>query len=366
MPGRRAPTTVTYGYDGDGVLRDIDGPESRHYLWDIAAPAPLLALERDASGTTRRTYTHGHDLITSTISDRRYAVHQDQIGSVTSLTGPQGTVEARYSYSPFGALERRFGGAADNRPTLGFAGMPHDLLTGFVHMHARTYDPTTGQFLQRDPVAAPPASPAASPYAYALGRPNVLADPTGQCPWCVLAGVGAVVGGAIGGAAYALTTDDFDVWQFGGAVAGGAVAGAVTGVSGPLGGSIATGVFGTSSATGGAAIATTAVINGLGGAAATTVEKRLGYGRAPTAVELALGAATNAYGGWFGNKMFPMHGVYTIAQAPHFAPRSWASLLSGSRNITALYLSAVAGATRSTLWSAYGSFLFAPTRLSDK
>jgi RHS repeat-associated protein len=61
--------------------------------------------------------------------------------------------------------------------------------TGLIYMRARTYDPSTAQFLTRDPWVAITGEP----YSYVAGNPLTFADPTGRCSaWCV---VGVVAGG---------------------------------------------------------------------------------------------------------------------------------------------------------------------------
>jgi RHS repeat-associated protein len=57
----------------------------------------------------------------------------------------------------------------------GYAGEYTDTESGLVYLRARYYDPATGQFLTRDPLA----SASGSPYGYADGDPLNGADPSG-------------------------------------------------------------------------------------------------------------------------------------------------------------------------------------------
>jgi RHS repeat-associated protein len=61
----------------------------------------------------------------------------------------------------------------------GYAGQWHDTETGFIYLRARYYDPTTGQFLTRDPIT--PLT--RSPYGYVYGNPLNNSDPSGL--YCV-------------------------------------------------------------------------------------------------------------------------------------------------------------------------------------
>jgi RHS repeat-associated protein len=48
-------------------------------------------------------------------------------------------------------------------------------------VRARQYDPTSGRFLQRDPVTPSTYDPYVAAYVYANNRPSVLIDPSGLC-----------------------------------------------------------------------------------------------------------------------------------------------------------------------------------------
>ena len=68
-------------------------------------------------------------------------------------------------------------------PTLlGFAGDLRDP-NSLIYLRARWYDPGTGRFLTRDPVAGAIRDPISlNVYAYARGRPSLLVDPRGTDP----------------------------------------------------------------------------------------------------------------------------------------------------------------------------------------
>jgi RHS repeat-associated protein len=61
--------------------------------------------------------------------------------------------------------------------------------TGFYLTHYRFYDPNTGRWLNRDPIGE---DGGINLYAYVEGNPVNFVDPTGECPWCVAAGIGAL------------------------------------------------------------------------------------------------------------------------------------------------------------------------------
>jgi RHS repeat-associated protein len=65
----------------------------------------------------------------------------------------------------------------------GYTGEQHDAETGLLYLRARHYDPATGQFLQRDPLAGEVGAPVTQqPYLYAWNNPLRFADPSGRSP----------------------------------------------------------------------------------------------------------------------------------------------------------------------------------------
>jgi RHS repeat-associated protein len=96
-------------------------------------------------------------------------LHHDQQGSTRMLTHTAGNVVATFSWDPYG----RPAGTADTR--LGYAGQYADRETGSQYLRARHYDPTTSQFLTRDPIV--PLTRQA--HSYALNSPLNFGDPTG-------------------------------------------------------------------------------------------------------------------------------------------------------------------------------------------
>jgi RHS repeat-associated protein len=144
------------------------------FLWDINHAVPQIALERDAADVDQRRYLYGHQRIAQTAGTPSY-YHTDTLGSVAHLTSDTGTTQRTLAYEPFG-IERTNTGPGLGTP-FKFTGEYHDA-TGLYHLRARQYDPETGRFLSRDPIAS-----AGSAYAYAANNPLVYNDPTGAFPW---------------------------------------------------------------------------------------------------------------------------------------------------------------------------------------
>jgi RHS repeat-associated protein len=100
--------------------------------------------------------------------------HADGLGSMTELTDGSGTVVQRYSYEAFGALLASRGTVTQPYT---FIARELDPETGLYHYRARTYDPTTGRFLQEDPVGFEGGD--YNLYRYVLNDPVNLVDPFG-------------------------------------------------------------------------------------------------------------------------------------------------------------------------------------------
>jgi RHS repeat-associated protein len=140
---------------------------------------PLIALERDRDGASRR-YVWGDGSLLSMRSggDDNYVAHDAQ-GSVVGLISAAGATESTFSYDPFGNARASHLAAGAPEIALRYEAERLDP-SGLYHLGARQMDPETGSFVSRDPLTPSPFQPAISPYVYANDRPTVLSDPSGE------------------------------------------------------------------------------------------------------------------------------------------------------------------------------------------
>jgi RHS repeat-associated protein len=81
-----------------------------------------------------------------------YHTAYDGNGNVTGLVGTAGTIAAQYEYGPFGEVIRQSGTMAKNNP-FRFSTKYQDDETDLLYYGYRYYNPSTGRWLSRDPLA---------------------------------------------------------------------------------------------------------------------------------------------------------------------------------------------------------------------
>jgi RHS repeat-associated protein len=161
-------TTWSYTHNGDGLRTAKTGPAgTTAFTWDMAETLPTIL--RDG-GTA---YVYGPDgLPLEQVDSTGNAVyyHHDQLGSTRLLTDPAGSVVGTESYDPYGTPI-----TTGTTTPLGYTGQYTDSESGLIYLRARYYDPTTGQWMSRDPVV----DVTLEPYGYVGGDPMNLVDPSG-------------------------------------------------------------------------------------------------------------------------------------------------------------------------------------------
>ncbi|MEO8198581.1 MAG: RHS repeat-associated core domain-containing protein [Thermoanaerobaculia bacterium] len=136
--------------------------------------------------TTRYAYRDGRLLLSLDSDSGFHDFGLDHLGSVRVSTDDVfGSIAARHTYFPFG---QEATSTAQDDEVMKFTGherdlqsTPGDTADDLDYMHARFRSPLTGRFLSTDPVLGTPRSPQSwNQYAYVLGNPLRLIDPTGM------------------------------------------------------------------------------------------------------------------------------------------------------------------------------------------
>jgi RHS repeat-associated protein len=181
----------TYTYDGRGLRASQKIAGVMTYLdWNATEAVPTLL----SDGTN--SYIYGPaGLPVEQVNNAAGTVlylHHDQQGSTRLLTDSTGKAVGKCSFSPYGGPNCE--GSATT--PLGYDGQYTSSDTGLIYMRARTYDPTTSQFLTVDPldratstlahatdeqyvIAALRSASGGGPYVYASDNPVKNYDPTG-------------------------------------------------------------------------------------------------------------------------------------------------------------------------------------------
>lgn len=346
-PDPAATVEIAYDAEGNRTAKTVSAPGGAPvvttYEHDLNGPLPLLLAERQGGEVVRSyRYAEGEFLGLATPEGELHAL-RDGLGSTTDLLDDRGRKAWRYTYGADGVTRQEHVNRRTPVNPVQFTGQHYDADLGLYDLRTRLYDPRTARFVQRDTVLLDPWSPAASSYLYADGRPTSVTDPAGTCPFCVLAGVGALVGGVASAATYAVTNRgaDFSTRGLLAATVSGAAAGALGAVAGPVVGTATKALTG---AAGG-------VVNvGLSGAANAGIGAGGAYldnvlaGRDTTASSLLFGAGFGALGGYAGGRFAPGSGMSTIRSAQYFAPRTVRGAFNPrGRNTQALYRSGFIG-----------------------
>ena len=150
-------TTVLFAYDEMGNLigeYDSIGNTVREHVWFAGAPVAVLA------GT-----------------DTHY-VHTDHLGTPRAITDA-GTVIWSWESDAYGssaANEDPDGDSTLFTYNLRFPGQYYDVETGFHYNYFRTLDPSTGRYLESDPIGL---NGGLNTYGYGLQNPTKFKDPFG-------------------------------------------------------------------------------------------------------------------------------------------------------------------------------------------
>jgi RHS repeat-associated protein len=189
--------TISFNYNGDGVrVRKTVNGAATNYVQDIAAPLPVVLIERIAGQDT--LYLYGLDLLEQvTPGGSRSYYHTDALGSTRALSNDASDRTDAYTYDVFGSV-RTHGGSASQ--PFGFTGEQHDDEGWLLYLRTRFYDPTIGRFSQRDVVQSSVVHPQTwNMYVYVYNSPAKLIDPMGF--WGISIRLnGGYTGAAIGGA----------------------------------------------------------------------------------------------------------------------------------------------------------------------
>ncbi len=204
--------TADFSYSADyertkmAISRDGNDVIARYYM------GGCYELEATPTGNKERLYLGGDYysalavLVKENGVEKVYNILRDNLGSVTHIIAPDGSLVQELSYDAWGRLrdpatQQVF--EPGNEPELflgrGYTGHEHLPQFGLINMNARLYDAALGRFLSPDQyVQMPDFSQNFNRYSYCMNNPLKYVDKDGKLFWLIAA---AVVGAYIGGVA---------------------------------------------------------------------------------------------------------------------------------------------------------------------
>jgi len=176
-----------YNHGGERVRKSgnvFSGPLTDRLF--IYSESSQLLGEYAANGTAVAQYLWLGNMPIGVIqSGQVYAIHTDHLTTPRAVINSQGTTVWRWE-----SLDQPFGESlADEDPdgdgvtfefNLRFPGQYFDEETGLHYNYFRDYDPTTGRYIQSDPIGL---DGGINTYAYVASSPLMLTDPEGLDYW---------------------------------------------------------------------------------------------------------------------------------------------------------------------------------------
>ncbi len=111
--------------------------------------------------------------LSATVEAKTYFVHADHLGTPQVITDDQQNVAWKANYDPFGKATVTTETITNN---LRFPGQYYDQETGIHYNYFRDYDPSTGRYIESDPIGL---SGGTNTYVYSLNNTLRFVDPLG-------------------------------------------------------------------------------------------------------------------------------------------------------------------------------------------
>src|SRR6267143_4464396 len=141
--GYNTAVVTNFVYDGWNLLAELDGGNYNAVVCSYMWGSDLSGSLQGAGGVS--------GLLAVTPGAATHFVSYDGNGNVAGLTDGSGNISARYEYSPFGETIRASGSAA-NLNAVRFSTKYVDAESAFAYYGYRFYSPSSGRWLDRDPL----------------------------------------------------------------------------------------------------------------------------------------------------------------------------------------------------------------------
>ena len=209
--------TVDFAYDSDGKrVKKISGNTETKYYYNGSILSGLVRTTTGSTGTTKTTVqfvydAEGKPFMLRLNGKTDYFYLYNGLGDVVGLIDSSNKVVVRYQYNSWGKVTSSEDTSGVSLATLNpfrYRKYVYDPETGLYCLGSRYYDPEVGRFVNADDTdvifAKPQELGNKNLYAYCDNNPVAREDYAGEFPIpCI---VGAVVGAAVSGFSYVLTS----------------------------------------------------------------------------------------------------------------------------------------------------------------
>ena len=209
--------TVDFAYDSDGKrVRKTSGNTETKYYYNGSTLSGLVRTTTGSTGTNKTTVqfvydAEGRPFLLRLNGKTDYFYLYNGLGDVVGLIDSSNKVVVRYQYNSWGKVTSSEDTSGVFLATLNpfcYRKYAYDPETGLYCLGSRYYDPEVGRFVNADDLGTIFAKPQElynkNLYAYCDNNPIIREDVQGYFPIpCI---VGAVVGAAVSGFSYVLTS----------------------------------------------------------------------------------------------------------------------------------------------------------------
>ena len=209
--------TVDFAYDSDGKrVKKTSGNTETKYYYNGSTLSGLVRTTTGNTGTTKTTVqfvydAEGKPFLLRFNGKTDYFYLYNGLGDVVGLVDSSNQVVVRYQYNSWGKVTSTQDTSGVSLATLNpfcYRKYVYDPETGMYCLGSRYYDPEVGRFVNADDPSVIFAKPqelgSKNLYAYCDNNPVAREDYVGEFPIpCI---VGAVVGAAVSGFSYVLTS----------------------------------------------------------------------------------------------------------------------------------------------------------------
>lgn len=181
-PSTSTISDVVFGRNGLGqrVIKTAAGTST---LYRYDNNSHLIGEYTGSGGAIQETIYLGDQPIGVMQGTQRYYVFADHLNTPKVITNTSNTIVWRWDSDPFGtdSPNQNPSGLGTFNYNLRFPGQYADQETGLNYNYFRDYDPTTGRYVQSDPIGLDGGQ--SSTYAYVDGNPISKVDPQGLSPY---------------------------------------------------------------------------------------------------------------------------------------------------------------------------------------